>query len=88
MRLNFAPDQSGTARPIASRSALRRVDQPSVAAGFRARSVSNPLIRHALATPDKDYLGIEGATHYYLGQPGQLKQCTDRIIEWSRRHAL
>jgi pimeloyl-ACP methyl ester carboxylesterase len=48
----------------------------------------NPLIRGALATADKEYLGIEGATHYYVGQPAQLKQCIDRIIDWSQRHGF
>ena len=34
----------------------------------------NPTIRSALATSDKEYVGIEGATHYYQNQPAQLHQ--------------
>jgi alpha-beta hydrolase superfamily lysophospholipase len=48
----------------------------------------NPTIRDALATPDKEYLTIEDATHYYLGQPELLKICIDTILDWSKRHKL
>ena len=48
----------------------------------------NPAIRAALATPDKEYLEIAGATHYYVGQPEQLKICIDAVIDWSRRKGL
>ena len=44
----------------------------------------NPAIYAALATPDKRLLQIDGATHYYVGQPELLKQCTDTVIAWSR----
>jgi dienelactone hydrolase len=45
----------------------------------------NPAIRAALATPDKEYVTIKGATHYYLGQPEHLKTCIDTVLGWSRR---
>ncbi|MFB9948751.1 alpha/beta hydrolase family protein [Rhizobium puerariae] len=48
----------------------------------------NPAIRAALATPDKEYLTIPHATHYYLGQPELLKTCIDRVMDWSRRQGL
>jgi len=48
----------------------------------------NPLIRAALATPDKDYLCIDGATHYYVGQPEHLGRCTDHVIGWARARGL
>jgi pimeloyl-ACP methyl ester carboxylesterase len=48
----------------------------------------NPAIRDALATSDKEYLSIAGATHYYLGQPDQLAQCIAAVIDWSRRKRL
>ncbi|MES2497355.1 MAG: alpha/beta hydrolase [Pseudomonadota bacterium] len=48
----------------------------------------NPAIRDALATPDKEYLSLKGATHYYLGQPELLAQCIDSVIDWSRRKGL
>ncbi|WP_109807255.1 alpha/beta fold hydrolase [Sphingosinithalassobacter portus] len=48
----------------------------------------NPTIRDALATPDKEYVRLVGATHYYLGQPELLAQCIDAVIDWSRRKGL
>jgi dienelactone hydrolase len=48
----------------------------------------NPAIRDALATPDKEFVSIQGATHYYLGQPEHLKTCIDTVIDWSRRKGL
>ena len=48
----------------------------------------NPTIRAALATPDREWLEIEGATHYYSGQPAQLKICIEAVTDWSRRKGL
>jgi pimeloyl-ACP methyl ester carboxylesterase len=48
----------------------------------------NPAIRAALATPDREWLEIEGATHYYSNQPAQLKICIDAVTDWSRRKGL
>lgn len=48
-------------------------------------STHNPAIAAALATPDREYLKIEGATHYYLGQPEHLRTCIDRVIDWTAR---
>jgi pimeloyl-ACP methyl ester carboxylesterase len=48
----------------------------------------NPIIRARLGTPDKEYIEIEGATHYYLGQPEQLAQCIGALTDWSRRKGL
>jgi pimeloyl-ACP methyl ester carboxylesterase len=48
----------------------------------------NPTIRAALGTPDKEYVEIKGATHYYVGQPDQLAQCIASINDWSRRKGL
>ena len=48
----------------------------------------NPTIHAALATPDKEYVRIEGATHYYQNQPRQLRQCIDAVVDWSRRKRL
>jgi dienelactone hydrolase len=44
----------------------------------------NPAIRDALATPDKAFVAIPGATHYYLGQPHHLQTCIDAVVDWSR----
>ena len=38
----------------------------------------NPAIRAALATKDKEYVEIDGATHYYSNQPQQLAECIAR----------
>lgn len=48
----------------------------------------NPAIRAALATPDREWLEIEGATHYYSGQPVQLAACIAAVTDWSRRKGL
>lgn len=48
----------------------------------------NPTIAAALATPDREYQVIEGATHYYKGQPEHMRQCLDIVEDWSRRHHL
>lgn len=48
----------------------------------------NPTVRDALGTNDKEYAEIEGGTHYYLGQPAQLKRCIDTVVDWSRRKGL
>jgi pimeloyl-ACP methyl ester carboxylesterase len=48
----------------------------------------NPTIRAALAAPDKEYVRIDGATHYYRNQPAQMRQCLDAVVDWSRRKGL
>ncbi len=48
----------------------------------------NPKIYAALATPDKEHIRLEGATHYYLGQPELLAQCINAVIDWSKRKGL
>jgi hypothetical protein len=48
----------------------------------------NPAIHNALATADKEYREIAGATHYYLGQPQQLAECISIVTDWSRRKGL
>lgn len=48
----------------------------------------NPAIRDALGAPDKEWVEIEGATHYYVDQPAQLQACIDAIAGWSRRKGL
>jgi pimeloyl-ACP methyl ester carboxylesterase len=48
----------------------------------------NPIIHEALGTPDKEMISIAGANHYYVGQPEQLGECLDKVIEWSRRKQL
>ncbi len=48
----------------------------------------NPVIHKALATPDREYVEIKGATHYYVGQAEQLKTCIDTVMDWSRRKGL
>jgi pimeloyl-ACP methyl ester carboxylesterase len=48
----------------------------------------NPAIRGALATPDKEWVEIEGATHYYVNQPEQLRRCIAAVRDWSARKGL
>lgn len=47
-----------------------------------------PKVRAALATRDKEYVEIEGATHYYVGQPDLLARCIGAVSDWSRRKRL
>jgi pimeloyl-ACP methyl ester carboxylesterase len=47
-----------------------------------------PIINRALATPRKEYVQIEGATHYYLGQPEHLATCVATVANWSRQQGL
>ena len=70
------------------RSALCPVLQIVNQADDAVPATHNPAIRSALATPDKEYVEIEGATHYYLGQPAQLETCIDTVMDWSRRKML
>ncbi len=48
----------------------------------------NPAIRDALAAPDRTYVEIEGATHYYLGQPELLATCIETVREWCAERGL
>jgi pimeloyl-ACP methyl ester carboxylesterase len=48
----------------------------------------NPAIRAALATNDKEYVEIMGATHYYSNQPRQLAECLAAVTDWSQRKGL
>ncbi len=48
----------------------------------------NPAIRAALATNDKEYVEIMGATHYYSNQPQQVAECIAAVTDWSRRKGL
>ncbi len=48
----------------------------------------NPTIRAALATPDKEYVHIEGASHYYMGQPERMAECLAALRDWSIRKNL
>lgn len=48
----------------------------------------NPTIRAALATPDKEYVHIEGASHYYMGQPDRMAECLAALRDWSIRKNL
>lgn len=48
----------------------------------------NPAIRDALATSDKTYVELEGATHYYLGQPALLARCIDTVADWCAARGL
>ena len=54
----------------------------------RFPTTHNPAIHAALATKDKEYVEIDGATHYYVGQPDQLAKCIATVADWSRRKEL
>lgn len=47
----------------------------------------NPIIRDALATQDKTYVEIKGATHYYRDQPALMDECLEALHVWAeQRH--
>ena len=46
------------------------------------------IIHHAAASRDKTLQVIKGATHYYQGQPEQLKQAVEAWTRWMRRQNL
>jgi len=48
----------------------------------------NPAIHAALQVQDKEYVRLQKATHYYLGQPDLLGQCIDTILDWCGRHGF
>lgn len=48
----------------------------------------NAIIREALGTSDKEFIQIDGANHYYSGQPEHLALCVSKIIDWSKRKGL
>lgn len=48
----------------------------------------NPTIHGLLGTPDKEMVRIQGATHYYLGQPELLARCIGTVRDWSERKGL
>jgi hypothetical protein len=48
----------------------------------------NSTVFSMLATPDKEHVRIKNATHYYLGQPGQLTECLKTVRGWCTRHGF
>lgn len=48
----------------------------------------NTQVRDALGTKDATYHVIQGATHYYVGQPDHLTECLDVIDAWCQERDL
>jgi alpha-beta hydrolase superfamily lysophospholipase len=42
----------------------------------------------AATSADKRFVTIEGATHYYAGQPDKLEQVTQISTDWIREHGF
>lgn len=85
----FSYDKSQAKGPVsAARIKRTPVIQIENEADDAVPATHNPTIFKALATPDKEMVTIKGATHYYQGQPEQLKQCIDTLVDWSVRHKL
>ncbi len=72
------------ARSVKNTPVLQIVNQADDA----VPATHNPAIREALATGDKEYIEIPGATHYYSNQPAQLAECLTAVTGWSRRKGL
>jgi hypothetical protein len=47
-----------------------------------------PIINRALATSRKQFVRIEGATHYYLNQPQHMVTCVAAVKDWSRKNGV
>jgi hypothetical protein len=59
--------------------------EPSRRRRARLAQSNNP---RGVGDADKEYVRIEGATHYYQNQPDQLQRCIDAVLDWSRRKRL
>jgi hypothetical protein len=46
------------------------------------------LIHRAARSADKTFVAINGATHYYVGQPELLQQAVDTGLAWLRERRL
>ncbi len=46
------------------------------------------LLLEAAGSQDKTFHVIEGATHYYVGQPELLQESIDIVMRWIREHRL
>jgi dienelactone hydrolase len=46
------------------------------------------LIHGAARSADKTFKALNGATHYYVGQPELLQQAVDTCLEWMRERRL
>lgn len=70
----------------------RRVTVPSLVIGNLADDACTPSHTHrlhaALGCKDKELAEIPAATHYYIGQPEQLRQAIVVITEWLRQRQL
>lgn len=81
-----------TSRAAGARNAARITGVPVLQIENQADdavpATHNATVRAALATDDAEYHLIEGATHYYKGQPEQLAECLATIDDWCRRHDL
>jgi pimeloyl-ACP methyl ester carboxylesterase len=79
--------ESSNAKGPANAARIRRTPVLQIVnqADDAVPATHNPAIRAALATPDKEYVEIDGATHYYVGQPQQLAKCIDSVLDWSHR---
>lgn len=42
------------------------------------------LLHRAVASADKSFVQIEGATHFYAGQPEMLDRAADEVVTWLR----
>jgi hypothetical protein len=66
----------------ASRIARTSVLQIENGADDAVPATHGPIVFGALATPQKKYVRIDGATHYYLGQPESLATCISTVKNW------
>jgi pimeloyl-ACP methyl ester carboxylesterase len=81
-------ESRASARDNAARITDTPVLQIENSADDAVPATHNPIVRDALATTDKEYKVISGATHYYKGQPDKLSECMTLIKEWAASRGL
>lgn len=81
----FSNATSGRNAPRIRRTPVLQIEN---SADDAVPATHNPRIHQLLGTSDKEYERIDGATHYYLGQPELLSRCLAAVGDWSRRHGF
>lgn len=68
----------------------KKISIPALVVGNSADEICTPshtmALFNAVGHDDKELHEIKGATHYYLGQPEQLKQAVSICLGWLAKH--
>jgi hypothetical protein len=71
--------RSAVNAPLVKRSKILQIENTAddAVTATHARRVNE-----LLATPNKEFVQIRGATHYYQGQPEHLEKCISTVARW------